>query len=141
MQTVTIHRVHSVHCVRGITLMFSDFAVGAPYDGPNHQGAVYIFLGSRDGVMKKPSQVGIMILQNTPYRGGVRLHNVSITLVTVRVARREPDTGDNRPRHIRQHFYTCPLHVTMAPRVRVSCSPSLSVKPLKPHLCPPRCKA
>ena len=52
------------HCVRGITLMFSDFAVGAPYDGPNHQGAVYIFLGSRDGVMKKPSQVGIMILQN-----------------------------------------------------------------------------
>ena len=85
--------------------MFSDFAVGAPYDGPNHQGAVYIFLGSRDGVMKKPSQVGIMILQNTPaYRGGVHLHNVSITLVTVRVARREPDTGDNRPRHIRQHF-------------------------------------
>ena len=50
-----------MHCVRGITLMFSDFAVGAPYDGPNHQGAVYIFLGSRDGVMKKPSQVGIMI--------------------------------------------------------------------------------
>jgi len=36
---------------------FQDFAVGAPYDGPNQRGAVYIFLGSRDGVMKKPSQV------------------------------------------------------------------------------------
>ena len=37
--------------------LYLDFAVGAPYDGPNNQGAVYIFLGSRDGVMKKPSQV------------------------------------------------------------------------------------
>lgn len=36
---------------------FTDFAVGAPYDGPDHRGAVYIFLGSQDGVMKKPSQV------------------------------------------------------------------------------------
>jgi len=36
---------------------FQDFAVGAPYDGPDQRGAVYIFLGSRDGVMKKPSQV------------------------------------------------------------------------------------
>merc|ERR1719295_1427639 len=36
---------------------FQDFAVGAPYDGPDQRGSVYIFLGSRDGVMKKPSQV------------------------------------------------------------------------------------
>lgn len=34
-----------------------DFAVGAPYDGPNGRGAVYIFHGSSKGVLEKPSQV------------------------------------------------------------------------------------
>jgi integrin alpha 8 len=36
---------------------YQDFAVGAPYDGPDQRGAVYVFLGSREGVVKKPSQV------------------------------------------------------------------------------------
>ncbi|KAK3912027.1 Integrin alpha-PS2, partial [Frankliniella fusca] len=36
---------------------FGDFAVGAPYDGARERGAVYIFHGSKDGVMEKPSQV------------------------------------------------------------------------------------
>lgn len=36
---------------------FGDFAVGAPYDGPNGRGAVYIFNGSPDGPLKKASQV------------------------------------------------------------------------------------
>ena len=49
-------------CIRQSALVdgfVADFAVGAPYDGPNQQGAVYIFLGSRDGVVKKASQVGL----------------------------------------------------------------------------------
>lgn len=36
---------------------YGDFAVGAPYDGPNEQGAVYIFQGSANGVVKQYSQV------------------------------------------------------------------------------------
>lgn len=36
---------------------YGDFAVGAPYDGPNEAGAVYIFHGSKDGVREKYSQV------------------------------------------------------------------------------------
>nr|CAH7714873.1 unnamed protein product [Callosobruchus chinensis] len=36
---------------------YDDFAVGAPYDGPNGNGAVYIYYGSRDGVHKKFGQV------------------------------------------------------------------------------------
>ncbi|CAH2004735.1 unnamed protein product [Acanthoscelides obtectus] len=36
---------------------FDDFAVGAPYDGPNGNGAVYIYYGSKDGVHKKFGQV------------------------------------------------------------------------------------
>ena len=35
----------------------SDLAVGAPYGGREGRGAVYVFLGSREGVVKKPSQV------------------------------------------------------------------------------------
>lgn len=35
---------------------FGDFAVGAPYDGPQGRGAVYIFHGSEDGPLAKPSQ-------------------------------------------------------------------------------------
>lgn len=36
---------------------YGDFAVGAPYDGPNGRGAVYIYYGSKDGPLEKPSQV------------------------------------------------------------------------------------
>ncbi|KAF2896830.1 hypothetical protein ILUMI_09340, partial [Ignelater luminosus] len=36
---------------------YGDFAVGAPYDGPNEAGAVYIFQGSASGVIAKYSQV------------------------------------------------------------------------------------
>nr|CAD7257446.1 unnamed protein product [Timema shepardi] len=36
---------------------FADFAVGAPYDGPNERGAVYIFHGSASGAMEKHSQI------------------------------------------------------------------------------------
>jgi hypothetical protein len=35
----------------------ADIAVGAPYDGPDGRGAVYIFHGSGKGIMEKPSQV------------------------------------------------------------------------------------
>jgi hypothetical protein len=34
-----------------------DIAVGAPYDGPQGRGAVYVFHGSNKGIMEKPSQV------------------------------------------------------------------------------------
>lgn len=34
---------------------YEDIAVGAPEDGPG--GAVYIFLGSKDGLQESPSQV------------------------------------------------------------------------------------
>ena len=34
-----------------------DLIVGAPYDGPDHQGAVYIYLGGPEGVNKKYAQV------------------------------------------------------------------------------------
>lgn len=36
---------------------YGDFAVGAPYDGPNGRGAVYIFHGSKNGPLPKASQV------------------------------------------------------------------------------------
>lgn len=36
---------------------FGDFAVGAPYDGPQGRGAVYIFHGSPNGPLEKHSQV------------------------------------------------------------------------------------
>lgn len=36
---------------------FGDFAVGAPYDGPNGRGVVYIYHGSADGPLVKPSQI------------------------------------------------------------------------------------
>ncbi|XP_075237231.1 uncharacterized protein LOC142333690 isoform X2 [Lycorma delicatula] len=36
---------------------FGDVAVGAPYDGPFEQGAVYIYHGSPEGIRDKPSQV------------------------------------------------------------------------------------
>lgn len=36
---------------------FGDFAVGAPYDGVDGRGAVYIYHGSRNGPLEKASQV------------------------------------------------------------------------------------
>uniref|UniRef100_A0A1I8M8Q7 Uncharacterized protein n=1 Tax=Musca domestica TaxID=7370 RepID=A0A1I8M8Q7_MUSDO len=36
---------------------YGDFAVGAPYDGPFGRGAIYIFHGSVNGPLQKPSQV------------------------------------------------------------------------------------
>lgn len=36
---------------------FGDFAVGAPYDGPDGRGAVYIYHGSPTGPLEKYSQV------------------------------------------------------------------------------------
>lgn len=34
-----------------------DLIVGAPYDGADHRGAIYIFLGSEDGILGKYAQV------------------------------------------------------------------------------------
>jgi integrin alpha 8 len=34
-----------------------DVAVGAPYDGPQERGAVYIYHGSAAGIREKPSQI------------------------------------------------------------------------------------
>ncbi|XP_076250512.1 integrin subunit alpha inflated isoform X1 [Rhynchophorus ferrugineus] len=36
---------------------YEDFAVGAPYDGENNKGAVYIYYGSSQGVLEKYGQV------------------------------------------------------------------------------------
>lgn len=38
-------------------MICTDFAVGAPYDGPHERGAVYIYHGSKLGVHEKYSQV------------------------------------------------------------------------------------
>ncbi|XP_037938731.1 integrin alpha-PS2 isoform X2 [Teleopsis dalmanni] len=48
---------------------FGDFAVGAPYDGPEGRGVVYIFHGSRNGPLLKPSQVikSEDIVEGAPY--------------------------------------------------------------------------
>lgn len=34
---------------------YKDIAVGAPYEG---KGAIYIYLGSQNGLIKEPAQVG-----------------------------------------------------------------------------------
>ena len=36
---------------------FNDVAVGAPYDGPQEKGAVYIFHGTSKGIRIKPTQI------------------------------------------------------------------------------------
>lgn len=36
---------------------YGDIAVGAPYDGPNGRGVVYIYHGSKAGLLKEPSQI------------------------------------------------------------------------------------
>lgn len=36
---------------------YDDFAVGAPYDGKSGRGAVYVYYGSANGPLPKPSQV------------------------------------------------------------------------------------
>lgn len=48
---------------------YEDFAVGAPYDGPFGNGAVYIFHGSPNGPLLKPSQIikSEDIVESTPY--------------------------------------------------------------------------
>lgn len=38
-------------------LYLLDVAVGAPYDGPNERGYVYIYHGSASGIREKPSQI------------------------------------------------------------------------------------
>lgn len=45
--------------------------MGAPYDGKNEQGAVYIYYGSADGVRVKYGQViyGDGIVNSYPYGG------------------------------------------------------------------------
>ena len=34
-----------------------DLVIGAPYDGPNNKGAIYIYLGTSEGISKKHAQV------------------------------------------------------------------------------------
>lgn len=48
---------------------YGDFAVGAPYDGPFGRGAIYIFHGSANGPLPKPSQIirAEDIVQQVPY--------------------------------------------------------------------------
>uniref|UniRef100_A0A182Q008 Integrin alpha-2 domain-containing protein n=1 Tax=Anopheles farauti TaxID=69004 RepID=A0A182Q008_9DIPT len=55
---------------------FGDFAVGAPYDGPNGRGAVYIYYGSRTGPLAKASQV----IQAEEMSGVARLSTFGFSL-------------------------------------------------------------
>ena len=41
-----------------------DLVVGAPYDGPDGRGAVYIYLGGPDGVVNKHAQVTVTSVGN-----------------------------------------------------------------------------
>ena len=54
----------------GIEIYFSDLIVGAPHEGP---GAVYVYLGSEDGVIQSPSQIisaeGFVGLSGKPLAG------------------------------------------------------------------------
>lgn len=57
---------------------YGDFAVGAPYDGPNEQGAVYIFHGNENGVREKYSQVIHAKDFSTPYGKPIETFGFSI---------------------------------------------------------------
>ena len=57
---------HAVACAGNINLDgrsggnpkgIQDLVVGAPYDGPDHQGAIYIYLGTTEGISKEYAQV------------------------------------------------------------------------------------
>ena len=56
---ISMHHGHTTtqSCNLSSSSSSSDLAVGAPYGGREGRGAVYVFLGSREGVVKKPSQV------------------------------------------------------------------------------------
>ncbi|KAH8387825.1 hypothetical protein KR093_009717, partial [Drosophila rubida] len=64
---------------------FGDFAVGAPYDGPEGRGVVYIYHGSALGPLAKPSQIikAEQLVEAAPYprtfgfslSGGVDMDN------------------------------------------------------------------
>lgn len=45
-----------------VQLYFLDFAVGAPYDGPNGRGAVYIYQGTKDGIKREYTQVNFYLV-------------------------------------------------------------------------------
>lgn len=57
---------------------FGDFAVGAPYDGPDGNGAVYIYNGSPDGPLEKYSQV--IYAEDIGYIRGERLSTFGFSL-------------------------------------------------------------
>lgn len=38
-------------------MFISDVAIGAPYDGQEERGAVYVYHGSETGIRTKPSQI------------------------------------------------------------------------------------
>lgn len=38
---------------------FDDLMVGAPYAGPDNKGVVYLYHGSKDGLVLKPIQVNV----------------------------------------------------------------------------------
>ncbi|XP_030382273.1 integrin alpha-PS2 isoform X2 [Scaptodrosophila lebanonensis] len=48
---------------------YGDFAVGAPYDGPEGRGVVYIYHGSAQGPLAKPSQIikAEELVEGAPY--------------------------------------------------------------------------
>ncbi|XP_043072004.1 integrin alpha-PS2 [Drosophila grimshawi] len=48
---------------------YGDFAVGAPYDGPEGRGIVYIYHGSAQGPLTKPSQIikAEQLVESAPY--------------------------------------------------------------------------
>nr|XP_022917597.1 integrin alpha-PS2 isoform X1 [Onthophagus taurus] len=58
---------------------YGDFAVGAPYDGPNERGAVYIFHGSQNGVRKKFTQKITSEEMSLRYGGPISTFGFSIS--------------------------------------------------------------
>lgn len=60
-------------------LLYADFVVGAPYDGLNGRGAVYIFHGSEKGVHSKYSQVIYAEEVNVLYGKNVETFGFSVS--------------------------------------------------------------